>query len=96
MCSAGIDARPVPARATAGGGAAPGVTLPSAAVSLPPSLAVPLRDGDPVRRGVVPAVIGRTEGGRVLLDLRSVSPDDDDTLAAAVLEAAAALPAPAG
>jgi L-seryl-tRNA(Ser) seleniumtransferase len=95
MCSAGIDARPVPAQATAGGGAAPGVALPSAAVSLPQALAVPLRDGDPVRRGAVPAVIGRTEGGRVLLDLRSVRPDDDDTLAAAVVEAAAGAPPPA-
>jgi L-seryl-tRNA(Ser) seleniumtransferase len=96
MCSAGIDARPVPALATAGGGAAPGVALSSAAVSLPQALAVPLRNGDPVHRGVVPAVIGRTEGGRVLLDLRSVCPDDDDTLAAAVVEAAAGAPPPAG
>ena len=96
MGSAGIDARPVPAQATAGGGAAPGVALPSAAVSLPQSLAGPLRDGDPVRRGVVPAVIGRTEGGRVLLDLRSVRPDDDETLAAAVVEAAADARPPAG
>ncbi len=96
MCSAGIDARPAPAQATAGGGAAPGVVLPSAAVSLPQSLAAPLRDGDPVRRGVVPAVIGRTEGGRVLLDLRSVRPDDDDTLAVAVVEAAAGARPPAG
>jgi len=96
VCSAGIDARPVPAQATAGGGAAPGVALPSAAVSLPQSLAGPLRDGDPVRRGVVPAVIGRTEGGRVLLDLRSVRPDDDETLAAAVVEAAGDARPPAG
>jgi L-seryl-tRNA(Ser) seleniumtransferase len=95
MCSAGIDARAVPAQAAAGGGAAPGVALPSAAVSLPQALSAPLRTGDPVRRGVVPAVIGRTEGGRVLLDLRSVPPDDDDTLAAAVIAAADAR-APAG
>ena len=65
-------------------------------MSLPQSLAGPLRDGDPVRRGVVPAVIGRTEGGRVLLDLRSVPPGDDDALTAAVIEAAAALRPPAG
>jgi L-seryl-tRNA(Ser) seleniumtransferase len=65
-------------------------------VSLPQSLAVPLRDGDPVRRGVVPAVIGRAEGGRVLLDLRSVPPGDDDTLAAAVIAAAAGVRSPAG
>src|SRR5262249_5805415 len=101
LCSAGLDARPVPAQAAAGGGAAPGVALPSAAVSLPGSLTVPLRAGEPVRRGAVPAVIGRTEGGRVLLDLRSVLPDGDDTLAAAVIAAAAVspnehFPAPAG
>jgi L-seryl-tRNA(Ser) seleniumtransferase len=96
MCSAGIDARPVPAQATAGGGAAPGVALPSAAVSLPESLVVPLRDGDPVRSGVVPAVIGRTEGGRVLLDLRSIRPDEDEMLATAVVEAAADARPPAG
>ena len=101
LCSAGLDARPVPAQAAAGGGAAPGVALPSAAVSLPGSLTVPLRAGEPVRRGAVPAVIGRTEGGRVLLDLRSVPPDGDDTLAAAVIAAAAVspnehFPAPAG
>jgi L-seryl-tRNA(Ser) seleniumtransferase len=101
LCTAGIDARPVPAQAAAGGGAAPRVALRSAAVSLPQSLTAPLRDGEPVRRGVVPAVIGRAEGGRVLLDLRSVPPDGDDTLAVAVLAAAAAPPdhrppAPAG
>ena len=91
LCSAGIDARAVRTEATAGGGAAPGVALPSAAVSLPEELAVPLRAGKPVRRGVVPAVAGRTEGGRVLLDLRSVAPGDDGALAAAVLAAVAVM-----
>ena len=91
LCSAGIDARAVQTQATAGGGAAPGVALPSAAVSLPEELAVPLRAGKPVRRGVVPAVAGRTEGGRVLLDLRSVARDDDGALAAAVLAAVAVM-----
>jgi hypothetical protein len=45
---------------------------------------------------VVPAVIGRTEDGRVLLDLRSVRPGDDETLVTAVLEAAADAQPPAG
>jgi L-seryl-tRNA(Ser) seleniumtransferase len=44
-----------------------------------------------VRSGAVPAVAGRTEGGRILLDLRSVAPSDDDTLAAAVLAAVAVM-----
>lgn len=90
---AALAARSIPARAvtadgTVGGGGAPGVTLPGAAVALPPELAGPLRSGDPVRRGEVPAVVGRVERGQLLLDLRSVDPADDDRLTAAVLAAA--------
>ena len=55
--------------------------LDSAAVSLPESLAVPLRRGEP-------AVVGRLEQGRLLLDLRSVSADDDERLTDAVTAAA--------
>ena len=74
----------VGSRAAVGGGGAPGVTLPSAAISLPAGLAGPLRWSEPVRRGEVPAVVGRIEHGRLLLDLRSVDPGDDDRLAAAI------------
>ncbi|MGY4867287.1 L-seryl-tRNA(Sec) selenium transferase [Mycolicibacterium elephantis] len=63
--------------AAVGGGGAPGVELPSAAVSLPESCAAPLRMGDP-------AVVGRLENGRCLLDLRTVRPGDDDALVRAV------------
>jgi hypothetical protein len=35
----------------------------------------------------VPAVVGRIEGGRLLLDLRAVAPADDERLTAAVLAA---------
>jgi L-seryl-tRNA(Ser) seleniumtransferase len=35
-------------------------------------------------------VLGRTEKGRLLLDLRCVPPSSDDELCAAVLDAAAA------
>lgn len=79
----------VTTEAAVGGGGAPGVTLPSAAVALPEDLAVPLRAGPPVRRGDVRAVAGRMEKGRLLLDLRSVDPGDDDRLIEAVLAAAA-------
>jgi L-seryl-tRNA(Ser) seleniumtransferase len=65
------------------------VTLPGAALSLPERLASALRAGAAVRRGAVPAVVGRIEGGRLLLDLRAVQPADDERLAAAVLAAAA-------
>ena len=83
--------------AAVGGGGAPGVTLPSAALALPEELAVPLRDGPAVRQGTVPAVAGRVEKGRLLLDLRSVDPADDDRLVEAVVAAAGgAAPAAAG
>jgi L-seryl-tRNA(Ser) seleniumtransferase len=87
LAAAGLDATPVPSTAVVGGGGAPGVPLPSAAVSLPAGLAAPLRAGQPVRSGQVPAVIGRTERGRLLLDLRAVPPSQDGRLAAAVLAA---------
>ena len=81
LTAAGLDARVVPAQAAVGGGGAPGVELPSAALSLPESLAVPLRCGEP-------AVVGRLEAGRLLLDLRSVPPEADEPLGAAILAAA--------
>jgi L-seryl-tRNA(Ser) seleniumtransferase len=77
LVQAGIDVNVVDAWAAVGGGGAPGVELPSAALSLPESLAVPLRRGE--------GVVGRLEGGRLLLDLRSVSPDDDGRLVHAIL-----------
>jgi L-seryl-tRNA(Ser) seleniumtransferase len=71
------DAQAVDCVAAVGGGGAPGVELPSAAVSLPSSCATLLRLGSP-------AVVGRLENGRCLLDLRTVRPDDDDALVHAV------------
>ncbi|HUC25520.1 MAG TPA: L-seryl-tRNA(Sec) selenium transferase [Streptosporangiaceae bacterium] len=88
LAAAGIDARAQPSDAAVGGGGAPGVTLPSAAVSLPASFAAELRTGAAVRRGTTPAVVGRIEDGRLLLDLRAVSPADDERLIAAVATAA--------
>lgn len=78
MADAGVDARAVPAEATVGGGGAPGVALPSAAVSLPERLAVPLRTGEP-------PVVGRVEAGRLLLDVRAVPPTLDGEVLKAVL-----------
>jgi len=72
------DARAVDCIAAVGGGGAPGVELPSAAVSLPESYATPLRTGSP-------AVVGRLESGRCLLDLRTVAPGDDEALVRGVL-----------
>ncbi|RKS77272.1 L-seryl-tRNA(Sec) selenium transferase [Actinomadura pelletieri DSM 43383] len=75
-----VDAHAVDGDAAVGGGGAPGVVLPSAAVALPEPYAARLRRG-------TPAVMGRVEDGRCLLDLRSVPPDQDDVLAGAVLAA---------
>ena len=83
-----IEATVVPTEAAVGGGGAPGVILPSAAVSLPTALTDKLRAGPAVRRGAVPAVVGRIEDGRLLLDLRAVAPTDDELLVAAVVAAA--------
>lgn len=79
----GPDVRAVGSQAVIGGGGAPGVTLPSAAVSLPAPCAGLLRRARP-------AVMGRVEGGRCLLDLRAVPEDADAVLAAAVRQACAA------
>ena len=81
LAETGLDARVVPAWAAVGGGGAPGVELPSAAISLPEPLAVPLRRGEP-------AVVGRLEAGRLLLDLRSVPPEQDEPLVRAILAGA--------
>jgi L-seryl-tRNA(Ser) seleniumtransferase len=69
--------------AAVGGGGAPDVELPSAAISLPERYAAALRTGDR-------AVVGRIEDGRCLLDLRTVAPEDD----AALLEAVRACASP--
>ncbi|MGW0796882.1 L-seryl-tRNA(Sec) selenium transferase [Streptomyces sp. NPDC002692] len=76
----GVDGRAVDTEAVVGGGGAPGVTLPSAAVSLPSAYAALLRGTDP-------AVLARVEDGRCLLDLRAVPVDADARLAEAVRRA---------
>ena len=81
LAGAGLDAVAVDTAATVGGGGAPGVELPSAAVSLPGRFAAALRARHP-------AVLGRTERGRGRLDLRALPPDADAVLAAAVLAGA--------
>ena len=74
-------AEAVESEAAVGGGGAPGVVLPSAAVALPVRLAEPLRRGEP-------PVVGRVVDGRLLLDLVAVPPERDDDLAEAVRRAA--------
>jgi L-seryl-tRNA(Ser) seleniumtransferase len=88
LAAADIDAHAENSASAVGGGGAPGVGLPSASVSLPTALAAELRAGASVRRGMLPAVVGRIEAGRLLLDLRAVPPADDELLVAAIIGAA--------
>jgi len=83
LAASGIDAHAVASEAAVGGGGAPGLVLESAAVTLPESFGIMLRRGDP-------AVVGRVESGRLLLDLRAVPPESDAGIKAAVTTAAAA------
>lgn len=78
---AGVDAEVVESDGCVGGGGAPGVALAGWAVALDPHLAEALRRGDP-------AVVGRIERGRFLLDLRCVPVGDDGVVAEAVRAAA--------
>jgi len=83
----------VRAESTVGGGSLPGQVLTSWALSIagppPQRLLAILRGGDP-------AVIGRVAEDAVLLDLRTVEPDDDPRLVDALRAALAAVPASGG
>src|SRR5919198_2641022 len=81
LSAAGVDAVAVDTEAAIGGGGAPGVRLPSAAVSLPADYADRLRAGEP-------AVLGRVDRGRCLLDLRALNHAEDASVRRAVLAAA--------
>jgi L-seryl-tRNA(Ser) seleniumtransferase len=81
--AAGLAAEVVPSVAVAGGGAGTESTLPSRAVALRhPRLSADALAAA-LRRRPLP-VVARVEEGRVLLDLRSVAPEDDGALAAAL------------
>jgi L-seryl-tRNA(Ser) seleniumtransferase len=71
----------VPSAGAVGGGGAPGLELPGWAVALPEAFGPALRAGRP-------AVIGRLERGRCLLDPRCLEEAEDEALIAAVRTAA--------
>ncbi|HYG62890.1 MAG TPA: L-seryl-tRNA(Sec) selenium transferase, partial [Thermoanaerobaculia bacterium] len=74
----------VPADAFLGGGSAPEEPIPGEALALPgdDELLARLRRGDP-------PVVGYIRRGRLLLDLRTVAPEDDEALVDAVRRALA-------
>ncbi len=71
----------VAVESTIGGGSLPGQTLPSFGVALRSRSATRLLAA---LRRATPAVVGRIVGERVVLDLRTVRPDDDERLRLAV------------
>ena len=77
----GIDAVSTDSIATVGGGGAPGVELPSAAVSLPEWFAKRLRCGRA-------PVLTRVERGRCLVDLFALPPETDQEVANAIVAVA--------
>jgi L-seryl-tRNA(Ser) seleniumtransferase len=74
----GVEAAVVPSDAAVGGGGAPEQRFASWALSLPAQWAGPLRQG-------TPSVVGRVEHGALLVDLRSVQPEQDALVLAALL-----------
>jgi L-seryl-tRNA(Ser) seleniumtransferase len=85
-CPAELQPSVVPGESAVGGGAFPGVSLPTTLVALDPGslgpdgLALRLRLGDP-------AVVARVADGRVLLDPRTLAPGSESAVAGAVAAA---------
>lgn len=77
LCRAGVPAEVVDGRSTVGGGSLPGQTLPTRLLALPVAdadgLAGILRVGDP-------PVVARIEEGRLVLDPRTVRPEEEGVL----------------
>ena len=82
--ASGVNAQVVPGRSAVGGGSLPGETLPTHLVALvaasPDSVAARLRAGEP-------PVLTRIEDDRVVLDPRTVLPEQEAVLMPLVAEA---------
>jgi len=72
-----------------GGGAAPTVEIPTALLRVTHPARDAQRLAEALRAGE-PAVVARVAEGALLLDLRTVAPDEEEALAAALLRAAGA------
>jgi L-seryl-tRNA(Ser) seleniumtransferase len=80
----GLQAKVIPGRSTVGGGSLPGETLPTRLVALdvdsPDAVSANLRAGEP-------PVIARIEDGRLVLDPRTVLPEQEAALLRLIAEA---------
>jgi L-seryl-tRNA(Ser) seleniumtransferase len=81
-----VDVAVTDTESTIGGGSLPGQTLPSCALSLA-SARIGVDAFARVLRLSEPGVFARVSENRVLLDLRTVLPEDDERLGGAVLAA---------
>jgi L-seryl-tRNA(Ser) seleniumtransferase len=73
----------IESRSVLGGGAAPGSTLPTHALAVS-SLAMGADVVSEKLRQWATPIIARVEGGRVLLDLRTLTPEEEEVVAAAL------------
>jgi len=87
LSAAGIIATAVAGFSTIGGGSAPGTQLPTRLVAID----LPAARLESALRAQRPPVIARIDHERVLLDLRTIPPEQDDELAALVISAASSL-----
>jgi seryl-tRNA(Sec) selenium transferase len=88
---AGWRAEIIDGSSAIGGGSAPGIELPTALLAIERRGVTAAALGERLRR-LQPPVIARIEQNRVLLDLRTVLPDDDEPLARALTEVERANP----
>jgi L-seryl-tRNA(Ser) seleniumtransferase len=87
LSAAGIIANVVAGFSTIGGGSAPGTQLPTRLVAME----LPAARLESALRAQRPPVIVRIDHEHVLLDLRTIPPEQDDELAALVISAASSL-----
>ncbi|RME38663.1 MAG: L-seryl-tRNA(Sec) selenium transferase, partial [Thermoflexia bacterium] len=86
LARAGVRAEVVDGRSTVGGGSLPGETLPTRLLALP--LPDPQRVAEALRRHD-PPVVARIEEDRLVLDPRTVLPEEERALLQALLEVVA-------
>jgi L-seryl-tRNA(Ser) seleniumtransferase len=87
LAHAGIEASIVDGTSAVGGGSAPGALLPTQLVAI----AAPAERLEAALRRQAPPVIARIDSGRVIVDLRTVDPAADETVASLIAAAAGTL-----
>lgn len=87
--ASGIDVSAVATTAAIGGGALPGQTLPSVGIALGGPADLEIDSLARLLRTGAQSVIPRVERGRLVVDLRTVLPEDDESLTDAIRQALA-------